>query len=49
MFRAMDTIYSSCQLSTQQKGRALPYLQLATCPLVHLFMPYDHGDPQRRH
>ncbi|WP_081648188.1 DUF2933 domain-containing protein [Pseudomonas sp. G5(2012)] len=24
-------------------------LQLATCLLVHLFMPHEHGDHQQRH
>lgn len=26
----------------------LPYLMLAACPLVHPFMPHDHGDHQQR-
>lgn len=51
MFWAMGTIYSSLQPTeyTTHVQSTLPYLQLATCPLVHLFMPHDHGDHQQRH
>ncbi|WP_454838600.1 DUF2933 domain-containing protein [Pseudomonas mohnii] len=47
----MGTIYSPLQPTehTTHVQGALPYLQLATCPLVHLFMPHDHGDHQQRH
>jgi hypothetical protein len=28
---------------------AIPDLQSATCPLVHLLMPHDYSDHQQRH
>jgi hypothetical protein len=50
MFWAMGTIHSALQPTarTTHVQSALPYLQLATCLLVYLFMPHDHGDHQRR-
>ena len=27
---------------------ALPYLLLAACPLMHLFMHHGHGEPRHR-
>ena len=50
MFWAMGTIHSALQPTerTTHVQSALPCLQLATCLLVYLFMPHDHGDHQRR-
>jgi len=50
MFWAMGTIYSSLQPTehTTHVESALPYLQLATCPLVHLFMPHEPRRPSAK-